>query len=369
VLSKPKAMEQKSFTKNAWACILASLMISASFIRIGYRFFAMPPWIMVAIAAIAIAGSITFSIVWYLKDRKGTIDSTRTLAIFQGLLRYGTAFELCFIGWQKIFHLQFITPLGKLDNPFSSFSLTDLMWAFFGQSYSFILVIGLLQIAGSFLLLFSRTRLLGVFMLIPLLLNIILIDIFYEIGPGPLLQAALLFSGVLYFLLIEYDRLKQFFFLSKNDLPSIRMNSDVIKNMIRFSVVIVPLIIILPNKKLREFIFQITPLPEGRYEVKEFSLDDKVLDMNDCRDSVLTMVYLSHDILLQYGNTNRRLYGLYQYDDQTKHMEAVWHFPVNRNDTLNATVTHETNGLTIDGKMGTKKVRMKLVKTDAPKYP
>jgi hypothetical protein len=371
VTSKPKEMEQRSFTKNAFACILASLIITGTSLRVSNRFLFndMPPWIMIAVAAIAVLGSVTFSIIWYLKDKRGTIDSTRVLAIFQGLLRYGTAFELCFIGWQKIFHLQFITPLGRLDNPFSSFPLSDLMWAFFGQSYSFILVIGFCQIIGSFLLLFSRTRLLGVFILIPILLNIILIDIFYEIEPGPLLQATLLFSGVLYFLLIEYDRLKKFFFFSKNDQPSIRLNSTAIKNIVRFSVVIIPLIIILPNKKLREYIFQITQLPEGRYEVRQFSLDEKDFDMNDRCDSVLTMVYLSHDILFQYGSTNKRLYGLYNYDENTKHIKAVWHFPFNRNDTLNATVTHETNGLIIDGKMGTKNVRMKLVRTEAPKYP
>jgi len=364
-------MEQRSFTKNASACILASLIITASATRISYRFLfnALPPWIMIAIATTAVVGSITFSIVWYLKDKKGTIDSTRMLAIFQGLLRYGIAFELCFIGWQKIFHLQFITPLGRLDNPFSSFPLADLMWAFFGQSYPFILVIAFSQIIGSFLLLFSRTRLLGVFILIPLLLNIVLIDIFYELEPGPLSQATLLFVGVLYFLLIEYDRLKKFFFFSKNDLPSIRLNSNAMKNMIRFSVIIIPLIIMLPNKKLKAYIFQTTPLPEGRYEVKQFSLDEKNFATEDCRDSVLTIVYLSHDILFQYGSTTKRLYGLYAYDDHTKHITAVWHFPPNRNDTLSATVTPDKDGLTIDGKMGAKKVRMTLVKTDPPKYP
>ena len=187
------AMEKKSFIQNTFVCILASIVIGGSLVRLANRFFTygVGPVVMAGTLLLALLSFIIFSIIWYRKDKKGTINSQKTLAWVQGLLAYGLALELCLVGWEKIFHLQFIVPIGKLDYPFSSLSLTDHLWAFFGQSYPFILVIGFIQIFGGVLLLFRKTRLLGVFLLIPVLLNIILLDIFYEIEAGPLQLATL----------------------------------------------------------------------------------------------------------------------------------------------------------------------------------
>ncbi len=364
-------MEKKSFAQNAFVCILASIVIGDSSVKVANRFFTngVSPIVLAVTVVAMVVSSTIFSIVWYQKEWKGTIDSSRTRAWFQGLLRYGMALELCLLGWEKIFHLQFITPIGKLDYPFSSFSLNDHLWAFFGQSYSFILVIGFIQIAGSVLLLFGRTRLVGVFILIPVLLNILLLDFFYEIESGPLALATILFIGVIYFLLVEYDRLKTFFFNAKNELPTIQFKSPAFKNLLRLSVVIVPLLVILTNKRLAPYVYNKTQLPKGRYEVKQLSINDKNIDVSDCRDSIVTRVYVEHDIVFQYHEVDKRLFGEYTYDDQTKQIKAVWHYPLNRNDTLKATVTKKENELIFDGTMGTSKIRMELLKTDPPKYP
>ncbi len=366
-------MEKKSFSKNVLTCVLASIIIGATFSRFNKNFFShiIPIPVAIGLAVLFFLAAVVFCFIWYRKEKNNTIDSEKTLALWQGMLRYGLAFELCTIGWQKIFHLQFVTPIGRLDNPFSSFSPIDLMWAFFGQSYSFILVIGLCQIIGSLLLLFSRTRLFAVFILLPIMINIVLIDILYEIQPGPLALAVLLTGGVLYFLFVEYDRLKAFFFLSKNDLPSIQMNSNLMKSVIRFSVVIVPLVVILTNKELAPFVYDKTQLPMGRYEVRELSINQKEIALNNDCDSALTMVYLKHDVVFQFGDVRKRMFGLYTYNDKTKQMKAVWHHPPRaRKDTLIATVIKEDNDvLMLDGRLGPDLLKMKLVKTPAPKFP
>jgi hypothetical protein len=364
-------MEKKSFAQNAFACILASIVIGGSLVRLANRFFTygVPPIVHAGTSVLMLLLSIIFSIVWYRKNRKGTIDSPKTLAWVQGLLAYGLALELCLVGWEKIFHLQFNVPIGKLDYPFSSLSRTDLLWAFFGQSYPFILAIGLIQIFGGVFLLFSRTRLIAVFILIPVLLNIILLDIFYEIEFGPLTLAITLFLGVMYFLLIEYDRLKTFFLHSTTKLPAIAFKSNAFKNLLRLAVVIVPMVVILTNKRLAPYVFNKTQLPKGRYEVKQLSIDDKIIDVTDCRDSIVTMVYLEHDIVFQYHDVNKRLFGQYKYDDQAKQIKAVWHYPRERNDTLTATVTKKQNELIFDGTMGITKIHVELLKADPPKYP
>lgn len=364
-------MEKKSFAQNAFACFLAGIVIGGALVRLANRFFTygVPPFVLAGTGLMMLLSSTVFSIVWYRKDKRGTINSSKILAWVRGLLAYGLALELCLVGWEKIFHLQFIIPIGKLDYPFSSLTRTDLLWAFFGRSYAFILVIGFIQIFGAVLLLFRRTRLVGVFIAIPVLLNIILLDIFYEIEPAPLTLAVTLLIGVMYFLLIEYDRLKTVFFKSKYELPTIQLKSLAVKNLLRILIVLVPMLVILTNKRLAPFVYNKTQLPAGRYEVKQLSMDDKIIDVKDCRDSVVTMVYIEHDIVFQYHDLDKRLIGQYIYDDPTKQIEAVWHYPRNRNDTLKATVTKKENGLTVDGTMGRHKIHMELMKTDPPKYP
>src|SRR5665213_1067271 len=68
-----------------------------------------------------------------------------------------------------------------------------------------------LQIAGAMLLIFHRTRLVGVFILLPVLANILLMDIFYQIGYSVVVHASIMMAGILYFLVMEFNRLKKIF--------------------------------------------------------------------------------------------------------------------------------------------------------------
>ncbi len=70
------------------------------------------------------------------------------------------------------------TTLGEV----SSFSLA---WTFMGHSYFYILFIGITQLVGAWFLLWNRTKLIGVLLLIPIMVNIILFDIlFLDVYPA-----------------------------------------------------------------------------------------------------------------------------------------------------------------------------------------
>lgn len=72
----------------------------------------------------------------------------------------------------------------------------DLAWTFMGHSYAYILFIGVSQIIGAWCLLWNRTKLLGIAILIPILLNIIVFDaIFFE-------TYGALASAIIYFILL-----------------------------------------------------------------------------------------------------------------------------------------------------------------------
>ena len=72
----------------------------------------------------------------------------------------------------------------------------DLAWTFFGYSEIYILFIGLSQLFGAFLLLFNKTKLLGVAILIPILLNIIVVDFCFEISWGAMTSAIFYFLAL-----------------------------------------------------------------------------------------------------------------------------------------------------------------------------
>ena len=71
----------------------------------------------------------------------------------------------------------------------------QVMWLFFGYSLSYPLFIGASQVVGGILLLFERTKLLGVLILLPIIINILLLDLIYHVNVGALMYAiSLLFS-------------------------------------------------------------------------------------------------------------------------------------------------------------------------------
>lgn len=85
----------------------------------------------------------------------------------------------------------------------SGFSLA---WTFMGHSYLYVLFVGLLQLVGAWFLLWSRTKLLGVLILIPIILNIIVFDlIFLDVYPA-LVNAIIVFAMLMLILFYNKER-------------------------------------------------------------------------------------------------------------------------------------------------------------------
>ena len=86
-------------------------------------------------------------------------------------------------GWAKLFNGQFYTPGNMpeavLQTTIKEISDFDLAWSFMGRSYGYLLFIGLSEIIGAWLLLFNKTKLLGAIMLLIILINVIVFDIFF----------------------------------------------------------------------------------------------------------------------------------------------------------------------------------------------
>ncbi|HEY5747921.1 MAG TPA: hypothetical protein VIU12_17750 [Chryseolinea sp.] len=362
-------MKARSFLQKFVACFLAGLSVTAATLRIGRRFIS--PWIplpvIAAFALIFFASTLVLAVVWHRREKANdhtTPDAPlpmwMQLNFWQGVLRYAIALDLSMFGWQKISRLQFVSPLGMLDLPFSSLSGEDLTWSYFGHSYPMVVAIGCLQIIGSFLLLFNRTRLLGLFTLLPVLLNIVLIDFFYGLDWGEQLYASVIFVELLYLLLSEYHRLVEFFFKTQTAIPSLVFKNHYIKKSIRLSVIGIPLFLIAiyesPNKH---------PALTGKYEVTKLQLNHTTLKPGTCQDSVLTTVYLDvgNDIVFEFNNQKRRLFGQYTYEENTGKLGATWHYPPTFHAPLQATLTSQSDtDVILTGTMGEDLVTVEMHK-------
>jgi hypothetical protein len=105
--------------------------------------------------------------------------------ISAGLLALGMSTH----GAAKLLRTQCTLPPRLWATPVGQLRGLEITWAFFGYARPYAYFIGVAQILGGCLVCFRRTRLLGCALLAPILINIVAIDLLYDIPPGALLNA------------------------------------------------------------------------------------------------------------------------------------------------------------------------------------
>ena len=105
--------------------------------------------------------------------------------MFEMVCRLYVFFFLAAYGLAKVIGAQFYTPdliPSEIETtPIKQLSNFDLAWIFMGRSYGYMLFIGIGEVIGALMLLFNKTKLVGTFILIPILVNVIVFDIFFLI--------------------------------------------------------------------------------------------------------------------------------------------------------------------------------------------
>ena len=144
--------------------------------------------------------------------QKSIMKKTKSLS-FLGYVELAARWYVCLTigiyGVGKVMGIQFgsqesmAEDLGNLT--ISELTPMQIMWLFFGYSYGYGLFIGLSQVVGGLMLLHPRTKLLGITILIPILLNIIVADLFFEVLFGATLTAIWLFVLLLFVLWYERE--------------------------------------------------------------------------------------------------------------------------------------------------------------------
>lgn len=111
--------------------------------------------------------------------------------------RYFVALFMLLYGFAKLNGAQFTILDSELDRPMGQVPGFWLTWYYFGYSSGYGTMIALAEIGGGLLLLSRRTTLLGALVLLPVLANIILVDIFFRIDGGAFLVAVAMMIALL----------------------------------------------------------------------------------------------------------------------------------------------------------------------------
>ncbi len=120
-------------------------------------------------------------------------------------------FFLAFYGLAKILGAQFYTPdlipTEIETTPISQIPDFDLAWVFMGRSYGYMLFIGMSELIGALMLLFNKTKLIGTLILIAIMVNVIVFDIFFLDEYGALASAVIYFIMLLAILWINKEKI------------------------------------------------------------------------------------------------------------------------------------------------------------------
>jgi hypothetical protein len=113
-------------------------------------------------------------------------------------LRYFCAFMLYMYGTSKLLHFQFNLQSELALQPIGSLNGYQLTWYYFGVSRVYACILGLTQVAGATLLLFRKTTLMGALLMLPVMANILLINIFILVDDyGPYVVSTLICISLL----------------------------------------------------------------------------------------------------------------------------------------------------------------------------
>jgi len=128
-----------------------------------------------------LAISLVAALVWTLLDGKRT-QYDRLNAGLKVYVEVGLGLILIEYGGLKVVPSQFPKPpLSRLLQPIGDASPMGLMWTFMGASTAYTIFAGLSELAGGVLLVFRRTAPLGALVAIPVLTNVVMLNLCYDV--------------------------------------------------------------------------------------------------------------------------------------------------------------------------------------------
>ncbi|WP_299215236.1 DoxX family protein [uncultured Aquimarina sp.] len=165
--------------------------------------------------------SLIGSIIWIIIDSKFKLHyNSKLKTLTRTILRYHIGLTLIIYGLSKVFMLQFgEMDLDRLENTIGNHNGMSYLWAFMSYSKFYTMSTGWVEVIGGVLLLFRRSTFIGSFILFIAMINVVIIDIGYDVRVKMFAIHLLLMT----ILLINNDlkRIVNFFILNKPTKPII----------------------------------------------------------------------------------------------------------------------------------------------------
>lgn len=98
------------------------------------------------------------------------------------ICRYFICLLMLVYGLVKVFQGQFYTDYYWKDTPLGQLSGMELVWSFYSYSPVYETIFGLMEVAIGLLVFFKRTTKLGVMLFLPVMANLVLINLVFNVG-------------------------------------------------------------------------------------------------------------------------------------------------------------------------------------------
>ena len=158
---------------------------------------------------------------------RSDIYRQKVLAVLYLAVRYYAAFTLLLYGFAKVMGAQFTVLDSQLAKPLGDVSGFWLTWYYFGYSPIYSSLVAWAQIVGALMLCFRRTTLIGALLLMPVLVNILGIDIWviqFPFDSGALRNAVFVFVALLIVLAFHLPDLYRFLLRRRDHLLLFQKN-------------------------------------------------------------------------------------------------------------------------------------------------
>ncbi len=212
--SRPRLSSVRPFSRDFWlnlgTCMVAGAAISVLFQKM-YPFCADFPFYfngcLWGITGGAVVGLLLNS--WHKKIP----HAWRIQPMLIGFLRLFLAWIMLEYGGGKVIPLQFPQLTANMESTFLEMPPQRVAWTFFGYSNGYQMFLGWVETIPAFLLLFRRTYLFGAMLMVPVLVNVVAVNIFFDVCVK--VNSSIYLCIAIFLLMNEHWRLVPVFFTGK----------------------------------------------------------------------------------------------------------------------------------------------------------
>ena len=174
-------------------------------------------------------------------------NQTKAIAfqLLRTLCKYYIAYYMFSYAFAKILKTQFgFGPVYSADYNVSDYNGFMLTWYYFGYSRTYGLIIAACQILAGILIVFRKTERIGTVLLLSFMVNIVLVNIFYEIAPSAMQMSIILTALGLFLLISDWHGFQNYFFRTlKKNTPVISKSIEISKKYFWLPFLIIPILL------------------------------------------------------------------------------------------------------------------------------